>query len=97
MSLDTETTQYLTPAVRVIQNLIEFLEEENCERTKAVCLILFLIQSTTANTFQEFDQKIRKKITDLKGSEPSAEVECVTEIFLRYISLRTAHFNVSPN
>lgn len=51
--------------------------------------------STTANTFQEFDQKIRKKIADLKESEPSAEVECVTEIFLRYISLRTAHFNVS--
>jgi hypothetical protein len=51
----------------------------------------------SANTFQEFDQRIRSKINDLKGTEPSAEVECVTEIFLRYISLRTALFEVRIN
>lgn len=94
-----KNSQYQTPAVTVVQNLIKFLEEENCKPhpkiwTDEIVNTVFF-PTTAANTFQEFDQKIRKKIADLKGSDASAEVECVTEIFLRYISLRTAHFNVS--
>lgn len=78
----------------VIQNLIQFLEEEKCKSLLHLQEFETHITRIPADTFQEFDVKIRKKISDLKGAEPSAEVECVTEIFLRYISLRTANFEV---
>lgn len=47
-----------------------------------------------ALTFQEFAIRIKKAMEALKNIT-SAEVESVSEIFLRYISLRTTQFRVS--
>ena len=48
-----------------------------------------------AGTFQEFSKNIKGAIETLKGISERAEVESVSEIFLRYISLKTCHFRVS--
>lgn len=69
-----------TPALAVIRQLLQFVEEES------------------SNTFQEFHQKMKQKIIDLKEedlktSTSVAQVSCVSEIFLRYISLKSALFN----
>lgn len=55
-------------------------------------LVEYLLQEKS-NTLQEFHQNIRAKIDTLKKEAKSSEVECAAEIFLRYVSLKTANYD----
>ena len=55
---------------------------------------ILITTMASALTFQEFAIRIKKAMEALKNIT-SAEVESVSEIFLRYISLRTTQFQVS--
>lgn len=48
-------------------------------------------------TLQEFSHKIKDAIEKLKKIEPLIEVESVSEIFLRFISLTVAEYQVLEN
>ena len=59
----------------------------------AIEKLLVYLSEEKSDTLQEFQKNIRAKIDSLKNEEKSSEVECVTEIFLRYVSLRTGNYD----
>lgn len=69
------------------------IEQSKPPAVKAIEKLLVYLSQENSNTFQEFHQNIRAKIDSLKGESKSAEVECVTEIFLRFVSLKTANYD----
>lgn len=86
-------------AVATVKTLLYFIEKDNCKCFSAFAGLLLLDSLLTfallASTFQELSKNIRNVIDVLKTNEPSAEVESVSEIFLRYTTLKASQFAVS--
>ncbi|KAI1291831.1 Translation initiation factor eIF-2B subunit alpha [Halotydeus destructor] len=83
-------------AVHVIQSFFDQALHANQDESASVAAVKTLLHflPENATTIQELMNDLKEVIEVLKAYKPSAEVESVSDIFIRYITLWSAHFPV---